>query len=64
VWLDAGADDPFQPWDQIFADELHSEGADATINLDDPGGHDAEYWSSHWGEYMRFYASALGHCHG
>jgi S-formylglutathione hydrolase FrmB len=62
VWVDAGADDPFQPWDQTFADELRSDGADETIHLNDPGGHDADYWSSHWNGYMRFYAHALAHC--
>jgi S-formylglutathione hydrolase FrmB len=64
VWMDAGADDPFQPWDQVFADEVQSDGADATIRLDRPGGHDSDYWNAHWGEYMRFYASALAHCNG
>jgi S-formylglutathione hydrolase FrmB len=64
VWVDAGSDDPFQPWDQIFADELRSDGADATIRLDRPGGHDSDYWNAHWGEYMRFYANALAACHG
>jgi S-formylglutathione hydrolase FrmB len=62
VWVDAGAQDPFQPGDQAFADELRTEGAQATIKLDRPGGHDADYWNSHWGEYLRFYGSALFHC--
>jgi S-formylglutathione hydrolase FrmB len=62
VWLDAGSDDPFQPWDQEFADELRTDGADATINLDWPGGHDADYWGAHWAEYMRFYVRALAGC--
>jgi S-formylglutathione hydrolase FrmB len=64
VWVDAGKDDPFQPWDQMFADELHSDGAHAMIKLDRPGGHDSDYWNAHWGEYMRFYANALAHCNG
>jgi S-formylglutathione hydrolase FrmB len=62
VWVDAGVDDPFQPWDRVFADELRSDGADATIKLDRPGGHDSDYWNAHWGVYMRFYAHALAHC--
>jgi S-formylglutathione hydrolase FrmB len=43
VWVDAGAQDPFQPGDQAFADELRTDGAQATIKLDRPGGHDADY---------------------
>jgi S-formylglutathione hydrolase FrmB len=62
IWLDAGAGDPFQPWDRMFADELRNDGAEATIKLDSPGGHDSDYWSAHWNEYIRFYASALAHC--
>lgn len=64
VWIDAGAQDPFQPGDQAFADELRNDGADATIKLDRPGGHDSDYWNSHWSEYLRFYAAALAKCHG
>jgi S-formylglutathione hydrolase FrmB len=62
VWLDAGAQDPFQPGDQAFADELRNDGADATIKLDRPGGHDSDYWNAHWSEYLRFYAAALSNC--
>jgi S-formylglutathione hydrolase FrmB len=62
VWLDAGAQDPFQPGDQVFADELQADGADATIKLDRPGGHDGDYWNSHWDDYLRFYAGALHDC--
>jgi S-formylglutathione hydrolase FrmB len=62
VWIDAGAQDPFQPGDQAFADELRADGAQATIKLDRPGGHDGDYWNSHWGEYLRFYAQALADC--
>jgi S-formylglutathione hydrolase FrmB len=62
VWMDAGAQDPFQPGDQAFADELQADGADATIKLDRPGGHDGDYWNSHWSEYLRFYANALADC--
>lgn len=64
VWLDAGAQDPFQPGDRAFADELAADGARATIKLDRPGGHDGDYWNSHWGEYLRFYANALASCRG
>jgi S-formylglutathione hydrolase FrmB len=64
VWIDAGAQDPFQPGDQAFADELRAGGADVTIKLDRPGGHDSDYWNSHWTEYLRFYATALANCGG
>jgi S-formylglutathione hydrolase FrmB len=63
VWLDAGEQDPFQPGDQALADELQADGADATIKLDRPGGHDGDYWNSHWNEYLRFYANSLRDCH-
>jgi S-formylglutathione hydrolase FrmB len=46
----------------VFGNELRNDGADATINLGSPGGHDSDYWNSHWGEYMRFYAQALAAC--
>jgi S-formylglutathione hydrolase FrmB len=62
VWLDAGADDPFQPGDQALAETLSADGAPATVKLSRPGGHDSDYWNAHWDEYMRFYASALAHC--
>jgi S-formylglutathione hydrolase FrmB len=62
MWVDAGAQDPFQPGDQAFAGALRADGADATIKLDRPGGHDGDYWNSHWGEYLRFYAGALQRC--
>jgi S-formylglutathione hydrolase FrmB len=62
VWIDAGAQDPFQPGDQAFADELRNDGADATIKFDRPGGHDSDYWNAHWSEYLRFYAAALAKC--
>lgn len=64
VWIDAGNEDPFQPGDQAFAQELRTDGADATIKLDRPGGHDSDYWNAHWSEYLRFYAAALAKCQG
>ena len=61
-WIDAGAQDPFQLGDQAFAAALKEAGADATIELTRPGGHDSDYWNAHWAEYMRFYADALARC--
>jgi S-formylglutathione hydrolase FrmB len=62
VWLDAGTEDPFQAGDQAFADEPRTAGTHAHIHLVWRGGHDADYWSAHWGDYMRFYAAALAKC--
>ncbi len=62
IWLDAGTQDPFQPGDQALAGELRADGATASVHLDWPGGHDADYWGAHWRDYMRFYATALANC--
>ncbi len=62
LWIDAGRDDPFQPGDRAFAKALEDGGGDVTVKLTRPGGHDGDYWNSHWGEYLRFYARALAAC--
>jgi S-formylglutathione hydrolase FrmB len=62
LWIDAGAEDPFQPGDRAFAGALENAGDDVTAKLTRPGGHDGDYWNSHWGEYLRFYANALAKC--
>lgn len=62
IWLDAGAQDPFQAGDQAFADALRADGAPATVELSRPGGHDGDYWNAHWSEYLHFYARALADC--
>src|SRR5262249_20274937 len=56
------AEDPFQPGDQGLATALRTDGAPATIKLSRPGGHDGDYWNSHYREYLRFYADALQDC--
>lgn len=61
-WIDAGASDPFQAGDQAFVKELQTAGADVTVKLTRPGGHDGDYWNAHWDEYLRFYARALANC--
>jgi S-formylglutathione hydrolase FrmB len=61
LWLDSGEDDPFRPGIDAFAERLEAAGAELEFKLS-PGGHDAEYWRSHWDEYMRFYASSLAEC--
>jgi S-formylglutathione hydrolase FrmB len=62
LWIDAGTEDPFQPWDRQFATALRSGGIHFTSHLDWPGQHGGSYWDSHWDDYMRFYAASLSHC--
>ncbi len=62
LWIDAGAEDPFQPADQALATALRADGASITTKLSWPGGHDTDYWNAHWGRYLRFYAKALSGC--
>jgi S-formylglutathione hydrolase FrmB len=61
IWLDTGDEDPFVPGVDAFAAALDSIGAPLTEKRW-PGGHDGEYWASHWDEYMGFYADALQDC--
>jgi enterochelin esterase-like enzyme len=58
LWLDVGADDPWQQADAAF----HQQLADAAVRHAwrvYPGGHDGDYWSAHTADYLRFYGSAL-----
>jgi S-formylglutathione hydrolase FrmB len=62
LWLDAGDEDPFLPGDRALVDALRAAGdADARLDIQ-PGGHDGDYWSSRWNDYLRFYAAALADC--
>jgi enterochelin esterase-like enzyme len=62
IWVDAGDQDPFRHTGLgEFADGLRAAGADITFHIW-PGGHDGEYWRSHWGQYLRFYAQTLRRC--
>jgi S-formylglutathione hydrolase FrmB len=56
LWLDGGTDDPFRQADTAFARALHIPMRVA------PGGHDSNYWSAHYRDYLKFYATALAHC--
>jgi S-formylglutathione hydrolase FrmB len=56
LWLDAGDEDPFIPGLTAFA---AAAGVELRVS---PGGHDGEYWDSHWADYLRFYARELGRC--
>ncbi len=62
LWIDAGAEDPFQPGDLALVTALRAAGAPITTKLSWPGGHDDDYWNAHWGPYLRFYAGALNGC--
>jgi S-formylglutathione hydrolase FrmB len=56
LWLDVGASDPFAAANAAFAQALN-------VSLrKSAGGHDAEYWTSQYDEYLRFYAEALATC--
>lgn len=61
VWVDAGEQDPFRPGIDAFAERLEGAGADLRFRIW-PGGHESDYWRSHFDEYMRFYARAFADC--
>ena len=61
VWLDAGVDDPFDPGDRAFVAALGPGARGVTVHRF-PGAHTHDYWASHWGDYLSFYAAALATC--
>jgi S-formylglutathione hydrolase FrmB len=62
LWVDAGDEDPFLPGDRAFVGALQAAG-DTRVRLDiKPGGHDDDYWSGRWRDYLPFYATALARC--
>jgi S-formylglutathione hydrolase FrmB len=61
IWLDAGNSDPFLRGDAALVSALQAGHADLTVKHW-PGGHTHGYWSSHWNDYLSFYAGALQHC--
>jgi len=61
VWNDYGDADPFRAYDEGFVGYLRADGADLSAHSWD-GGHDGDYWSRHWGAYLRFYANSLASC--
>jgi enterochelin esterase-like enzyme len=61
LWLDVGNEDPFRSADTELARAIRSQGGAVAFHVW-PGGHDQSYWSSHWGSYLAFYASALARC--
>lgn len=61
IWIDAGADDPFQPGIRAMTDALRVAGRDVTAKTW-PGEHENAYWDAHYGSYLRFYSRALANC--
>jgi S-formylglutathione hydrolase FrmB len=61
VWIDGGARDPFRDANRAFVETLRRAGARVSYHVW-PGGHERAYWHARMASYMRFYASALGHC--
>ena len=62
VWVDAGDEDPFRNTGlDEFAEQLRAHRAELSFHIW-PGGHGGEYWRSHYGDYIRFYAGALARC--
>ena len=62
VWLDAGSSDPFVPGVTAMGEALSSSGAEIRHESGWKGGHDDDYWNRHWGQYLKFYATALASC--
>ncbi|HKP89620.1 MAG TPA: alpha/beta hydrolase-fold protein [Thermoleophilaceae bacterium] len=56
LWLDSGDADPFVPGDRALAAAL------GIRKRTWPGGHEGDYWRSHYDDYMRFYGAALADC--
>lgn len=61
LWLDVGTEDPFRSADTTLADDLKEKGAPLQFHVW-KGGHDSTYWQGHWGDYLRFYSTALARC--
>jgi S-formylglutathione hydrolase FrmB len=56
LWLDVGSADRFRAADEAFAAAL---GIRLRVW---EGEHEGNYWSAHYGDYLRFYADALAAC--
>jgi S-formylglutathione hydrolase FrmB len=61
LWIDSGDADAFRPGDDAFTAGLRAGGVRLRAHTW-PGGHDGDYWSEHWPDYIRFYARALARC--
>lgn len=58
IWVDIGTNDQWYGAAQKFHQQLTSEGLRHTWNAFD-GGHDAQYWSGHLDDYLRYYSGAF-----
>jgi S-formylglutathione hydrolase FrmB len=61
LWVDVGTEDPFRRADASLVADLRSKGTAVQFEIW-PGGHNQDYWRSHWNGYLRFYAAALANC--
>lgn len=61
VWIDTGTRDPFRTATELFVQRLRSGGQQVESHIW-PGDHTPDYWDSHMGSYMNFYAQALASC--
>jgi predicted esterase len=57
VWIDFGNRDQLGPAASELALELLRDDADVSFHIW-PGNHTGSYWDAHFGDYLRFYASA------
>ena len=58
IWVDTGADDIWADRVTLLARELDDRGITHEIRVL-PGLHDAEYWTSSTGDYLRFYSRSV-----
>ena len=61
IWLDAGDEDPFLDGDEAFEEALRANGSFPVVKRSD-GGHDNDYWSGNWDEYLGWYGHVLRKC--
>lgn len=57
IYIDHGADDFAGLGLQTFSSRLTQRSIPHTYNIYPTGGHDEEYWSSHVGDYLKFYGA-------
>lgn len=56
MYIDNGANDVAGTYLELFSSRLSSRGIAHTYIISPVGGHDADYWSAHLDDYLRFYA--------
>ena len=58
IWVDTGADDLWADRVTVLANELDLRGIPHEIRVL-PGMHDAAYWTSSTGDYLRYYSRSV-----